>query len=206
MGTAYHIVSSGELSIYEPLRYAVVMPRHHDDLTEPGSARGPSVARARQVDEIERAVAALVRSLGGRSAVAQVAERSGSDLPAASIVLLEHLEAAGVQRVSRIAEYQKIGVPALTPRIKDLEAAGVIRRDVDPVDGRASLISLTDTGRDTLARIRDARCGILSEALVEMDPDAMAIAADVLTRIAAAVEQHQSDRPLDSGAKATAAS
>jgi hypothetical protein len=35
-----------------------------------------------------------------------VAERSGSDLPAASIVLLEHLEAAGVQRVSRIAEYQ----------------------------------------------------------------------------------------------------
>jgi DNA-binding MarR family transcriptional regulator len=178
----------------EPLRYTACVPRHHDDLAqEPGAARRQPVAvRVRQVDEIERAVGTLLRSLGGRSAVALVAERSGSDLPAASIALLEHLEAAGVQRVSRIAEYQKIGVPALTPRIKDLEAAGVIRRDVDPVDGRASLISLTETGRATLARIREARCGILAEALGEMDPEAMATAADALTRIAAAVERSQS--------------
>jgi DNA-binding MarR family transcriptional regulator len=190
------------------LRYAALVPRHHDDLIqEPGSVARQSVAaRVRQLDEIERAVGTLLRSLGSRSAVAQVAARSGSDLPTASIVLLEHLEAAGVQRVSRIAEHQKIGIPALTPRIKDLEAAGVIRRDVDPVDGRASLISLTDSGRDTLARIRDARCGILSEALVEMDPDAMAIAADALMRIATAVELSQAERSLDNGAKATAAS
>ncbi len=159
----------------------------------------------RQVDEIERAVGTLLRSLGGRSAVAEVAERSGSDLPTASIVLLEHLEAAGVQRVSRIAEYQKIGVPALTPRIKDLEAAGVIRRDVDPVDGRASLISLTDSGRATLARIREARCGILAEALHDMDPEVMATAADALARIAAAVERSRAERPPIIGGRSTAA-
>jgi DNA-binding MarR family transcriptional regulator len=161
---------------------------------EPGSARRePIAARARHVDDIERAVGTLLRSLGGRAAVAQVAERSGSDLPAASIVLLEHLEAAGAQRVSRIAEYQKIGVPALTPRIKDLEAAGVIRREVDPIDARASLISLTETGRATLARIREARCGILAEALHEMDPEAMATAAEALARIATAVERSQAE-------------
>ena len=159
-----------------------------------------------QIDEIERAVAALLRSLGGRAGVAQVAERSGSDLPAASIVLLEHLEAAGVQRVSRIAKYQKIGVPALTPRIKDLEAAGVIRRDVDPVDGRASLISLTDSGRATLARIREARCGILAEALQDMNPQDMATAADALTRIATAVERSQAERSLSIGGRSAAPS
>jgi DNA-binding MarR family transcriptional regulator len=176
-------------------------------VTEPGSARRqPAATRMRQVDEIERAVGTLLRHLGGRSAVAEVAERSGSDLPAASIVLLEHLEAAGVQRVSRIAEYQKIGVPALTPRIKDLEAAGVIRRDLYPVDGRASLISLTDSGRATLARIRKARCGILAEALVDLDPEAMVTAADTLSRIAAAVERSQAERPLGIGGTSTAAS
>jgi DNA-binding MarR family transcriptional regulator len=158
-----------------------------------------------QIGEIERAVATLLRSLGGRSAVAEVAERSGSDLPAASIALLEHLEVAGVQRVSRIAEYQKIGVPALTPRIKDLEAAGVIRRDVDPVDARASLISLTDTGRATLARIREARCGILAEALHDMDPEVMATAADALTRIATAVERSRAERPHAIGGRPTTA-
>jgi DNA-binding MarR family transcriptional regulator len=190
------------------LRYALVVPRHHDDLVrEPGTAlRPPVAARARQVNEIERAVGTLLRSLGGRAAVAQVAERSGSDLPAASIVLLEHLEAAGVQRVSRIARYQKIGVPALTPRIKDLEAAGVISRDVDPVDGRASLISLTESGRATLARIREARCGILAEALADMDPEAMVTAADALTRIAAAVERSQAERPPIVIGKSSAAS
>jgi DNA-binding MarR family transcriptional regulator len=184
------------------------VPRHQEDLVrEPAPApRQPVTARGRQVVDIERAVGTLLRSLGGRSALAQVAERSGSDLPAASIVLLEHLVAAGAQRVSRIAEYQKIGVPALTPRIKDLEAAGMIRRDVDPVDSRASLISLTDSGRATLARIRDARCGILAEALVDMDPEAMATAADALKRIAAAVERSQAKRPLATGETSTAAS
>jgi DNA-binding MarR family transcriptional regulator len=170
--------------------------RNEDEPAEPGSTRRQPVgARAQQVDEIERAVATLLRSLSGRSAGALVAERSGSDLPAASIVLLEHLEAAGAQRVSRIAKYQKIGVPALTPRIKDLETAGMIRRDVDPVDARASLISLTDTGRATLARIRSARCGILAEALQDMDPDVMGTAADALTRIATAVERSRAESP-----------
>ena len=193
--------------MFGSVRYAAGVPRQDDDHVPeplpPSAPRQSHAARARHVHEIERAVGILLRSLGGRAAVAQVAERSGSDLPAASIVLLEHLEAAGVQRVSRIAEHQKVGVPALTPRIKDLEAAGVIRRDVDPVDGRASLISLTDGGRATLARIREARCGILAEALVDLEPEAMATATDALTRIAAAVERRQSERPLASAVKST---
>lgn len=188
------------------MRYAPVVSRNQDELArELGSTRRqPVAARARQVDEIERAVATLLRSLGGRSAGALVAERSGSDLPAASIVLLERLEAAGAQRVSRIAEYQRIGMPALTPRIKELEAAGVIRRDVDPADARASLISLTDSGRATLARIREARCGILAEALQDMDPKVMVTAADALTRIAAAVERNRAERPLITGGESAA--
>jgi len=184
------------------------MPRRQDEFVrKPGSARRQPVAtRARQVDEIERAVATLLRTLSARPAVALVAERSGSDLPAASIVLLEHLEAVGVQRVSRIAEYQKIGVPALTPRIKDLEVAGMVRREVDPVDARASLISLTDTGRETLGRIREARCGILAEALHDMDPQDMATAADALSRIATAVERNRAERPPVIGGKSAAPS
>ena len=60
--------------------------------------------------------------------------------------------------------------------------------------------------RSALARICEARCGILAEALVDMDPEAMATAADALTRIAAAVERSQAERPIIIGGKATAAS
>jgi DNA-binding MarR family transcriptional regulator len=81
----------------------------------------------------------------------------------------------------------------------------VIRRDVDPVDARASLISLTDSGRATLARIRTARCGILAAALHDMDPEVMATAADALTRIATAVERSRAERQMTTGGKSTAA-
>jgi DNA-binding MarR family transcriptional regulator len=149
------------------------------------------VPQATEIDALERAVAALLRSVGGRSATALVAERSGSPLPAASIVLLEHLAEAGAKRVSQIAECQRVGVPAVTPRIQDLEAAGLIRRDVDPVDARASLISLSPAGRATLKRIRKARCELLTGALRDLDRGSVATAAEALTRIAAALEQSQ---------------
>jgi hypothetical protein len=55
-----------------------------------------------------------------------------------------------------------------------------------------------------MARIRDARCGILAEALAGMDSEAMATAADTLTRIAAAVERNRGERPLVNGGKSGA--
>jgi DNA-binding MarR family transcriptional regulator len=166
--------------------------------TTPRSQRRPRSQAIRSVDPIpdastvdgfERAVVALVRQLGGRSVAAVVAERSGSDLPAASIVLLEHLEDSGPRRVSQIAADHRIGMPALTPRIKDLEAAGLISRATDPTDGRASLISLTGAGRVTLDRVRGARCGILADALEGLDPSALATASLVLANVAEALER-----------------
>jgi DNA-binding MarR family transcriptional regulator len=150
------------------------------------------IATVSELDALELAVAALLRTLGGRSATALVADRSGSSLPAASIMLLEHLAAAGTQRVSQLAECRRVGVPAITPRLKDLQAAGLIRRETDPDDARASLISLTAAGRATLTRIRNARCQILTEALKDLDARSIAAAADALTRIAAALELHPS--------------
>jgi len=146
-------------------------------------------------------------NLGSRPNTCAVRSTLASKNPA-------YLKMASVPRLTASATIKSIdtaealkapGVVAVITG-KDLEAAGLIRRDVDPVDGRASLISLTDSGRATLARIREARCGILAEALVDMDPDALVTAADALARIAAAVERSQAERPLIIGGKSTAAS
>jgi DNA-binding MarR family transcriptional regulator len=167
------------------------MPQGRDRLL--GETRSGRPERSKgsspEVDALERAVAALLRNLGGRSAATLIAERSRTSLPAASIVLLEHLAATGTQRVSQIAECQKVGVPAMTPRIQGLQAAGLIRREADPEDARASLISLTATGRATVTRIRKARRQILAAALRDLDPTLVAMAADALTRIAGALEK-----------------
>lgn len=52
--------------------------------------------------------------------------------------------------------------------------------------GRTDIAAAPDCARSV--------CAILAEALEEMDPEAMATAADALTRIAAAVERSQSER------------
>lgn len=136
-----------------------------------------------ELDALERAVAAILRSLGGR--------RSGSILPSASLVLLEHLASSGTQRVSQLAECQKIGLPAITPRLKALQAAGLIRREVDATDARVSLISLSRKGRAIIARIRSARCRLIAEAVADLDQDSLAATADTLSRIAEALQKGQ---------------
>ena len=62
-----------------------------------------------------------MRLLGDRAAVGEIAARAGCTLPVTSILLLEHLEDAGPRRVSQIAACQNVGMPAVTPRLKDLE-------------------------------------------------------------------------------------
>jgi DNA-binding MarR family transcriptional regulator len=145
---------------------------------------------------LERASAAVVRSLTGRAAETMIAERSGFNLPPASILLLEHLEAAGPRRVSQIAQCQQVVTPAITPRIKDLEAAGLIRRENDPSDGRAALISISARGRTAVRRVRAARCAILAEALGGGDPERIAAAVQSLSWLAEALEGSRLAVPL----------
>jgi DNA-binding MarR family transcriptional regulator len=149
----------------------------------PRQVRRQSAPTSPELDALERAVGALLRSLGGR--------RSGSILPAASVTLLDHLDYSGTQRVSQLAACQKIGIPAITPRLKDLQAAGLIRRGVDPSDARVSLISLSPKGRATIARIRSARCQLIADAVADLDRDSLATAADALSRIAEALQRRQ---------------
>jgi DNA-binding MarR family transcriptional regulator len=140
-------------------------------------------------EALERAATALIRRLGDRAASAEIAARAGCALPATSILLLEHLGEAGPRRVSQIAECQKVGMPAVTPRLKDLEAAGLVSRSADPVDGRVALISLTPAGRATLERVQAARCEILSEALRDVDPADVEAATGALVALERALSR-----------------
>jgi DNA-binding PadR family transcriptional regulator len=56
-------------------------------------------------------------------------------------------------------------MPAVTPRLKDLEREGLVTRSTDPSDARVSLISLSPAGLEVLRRLRAARCAVLAEAL-----------------------------------------
>jgi DNA-binding MarR family transcriptional regulator len=77
----------------------------------------------------------------------------------------------------------------MTQLIGRLQDSGLVRRDADPDDGRVVRVSLTDAGREVLARrraVRAERLAVIMAGLGEDDRDALAAALpamDALTGV-----------------------
>ena len=136
------------------------------------------------LDALERSLADVLRMLSHREATSEVAERCGYDLPPASWALLEHLDTHGALRVSQIAACHGVDISSVTPRLKRLEKAGLVRRERVDSDARAFLISIAPNGTHALESIHAARREILEQALVGVDPANAAVTSDVLRRVA----------------------
>lgn len=136
------------------------------------------------LDELERGLASILRLLADRATVDDIARRSGYDLPPASWSLLEHLDTRGALRVSDIAACHRVDISSVTPRLKRLEAAGLVTREREPTDARAFLISITREGTRALESVHAARREILAHAVEDIDAAPLVAAAETLTRIA----------------------
>ncbi|MEU0732121.1 MarR family winged helix-turn-helix transcriptional regulator, partial [Streptomyces lavendulocolor] len=79
------------------------------------------------------------------------------ELEPAAYGLLVRLEDAGTQRATELAAYFGVGKATMSRQLRALEELGLVARDPDPADGRASLVRLTDEGRSRFRRVRDAR-------------------------------------------------
>lgn len=78
----------------------------------------------------------------------------GFNLSLAATRILGRLSDHGPTRISDIADLEHSSQPTITNHVKRLEAAGLVHRDPDPADARASLIDLTAQGREQLAKLR----------------------------------------------------
>jgi len=116
------------------------------------------------------------------------------DMPSAQARLLALLDELGPARVSQLAEADHSSQPTTTTGVQRLEAQGWARRDPDPDDARAALVSITAQGRQALHSVRAARAAVLSPTLDALDDtqlarlrDAARAMEDLLARAAAPV-------------------
>lgn len=80
-----------------------------------------------------------------------------------------------------------------TSRLTDgLEERGWVRREADPADGRARLLTLTDSGTEVAAGIVERRSRRLQELLAHIDPDQHATVINALRMLK---EASNRDRP-----------
>lgn len=104
--------------------------------------------------------------------------------------VLADLERYGATRVTELASAQRVAQPSMTTLVQRLEGEGWVLRAVDPADGRATLVTITEAGALALAAYREGAANLIAPELAMLDPAdraALARAAELMHRIADAV-------------------
>jgi DNA-binding MarR family transcriptional regulator len=77
-------------------------------------------------------------------------------------------------RLGDLAAAERIAPSTLTRLVNVLESRGYVLRQPAPDDARASLVSLTESGRAALERIRAEGTAMLADILRSLPPDQLA--------------------------------
>lgn len=93
------------------------------------------------------------------------------DRPKALIRALSLLDEYGELRISEIARIDRCSQPSATELVKKLHTLELVERAPDPTDSRASLVSISDRGRDWLAESRAAIGAALAPLFADVEPE-----------------------------------
>jgi DNA-binding MarR family transcriptional regulator len=96
-------------------------------------------------------------------------QRVKLELPYAQARLLSTIEDQGAARISDLAAFDHCSQPTMTTQVRRLEEAALVSRITDPADARAVLISITQRGREVLARVRADRSAVVDPYLERLD-------------------------------------
>jgi DNA-binding MarR family transcriptional regulator len=92
-------------------------------------------------------------------------------LPIAQVEILQSLAEAEPARAGELAERLHLAPNTVSGLISRLMAAGLVDRRTDATDRRASVVQLTEQGRERLASWQDAHERRIGAALDELSPE-----------------------------------
>ena len=125
----------------------------------------------------------LLRAAGALSRWAST--QAGLGVPSGVLRLLAIVEELGPIRVGDLALADHTTQPAVTRQVGRLTTLGWIDRASDPADARATLVAITDIGREALADARRARGAAVDRLLEETGASADRVrdAAELLDQL-----------------------
>lgn len=135
---------------------------------------------------LERELAVFLRRARANSG--EMAREVHPELEPAAYGLLVRLEDSGPQRATELAAYFGVGKATMSRQLRALEVLGLVTREPDPADGRASLVRITVEGRDRFRRVRNARRALYVQKLAGWDRAEVAELARLLHQLNARAE------------------
>jgi DNA-binding MarR family transcriptional regulator len=155
---------------------------------------GGAPAEDETIAAIESALHSLARRLRQAQLKDYLAQQAGDDIDQAGMAVLYVLygETSSL-RVTDLAARLGIDPPAVTRKAQRLERLGLVSRERDTGDARASLLRLTPEGREVLRRFLLARHQWLATILADWPPAECREFARLITRFADDIDQHLAD-------------
>jgi DNA-binding MarR family transcriptional regulator len=140
-----------------------------------------------QALRLREAIRALVR----RFSLAERADMSCCGMTVAQAATLEALSDGGL-RLSDLGRRLGVAPSTLTRNLARLEERGLIRKEPDPIDGRAQLVALTDAGFDAAGEVRRQE-EVFARSVLDHFPqgstaDALTTLENLLTAVRSASE------------------
>ncbi|MEU2107830.1 MarR family transcriptional regulator [Streptomyces sp. NPDC019507] len=136
---------------------------------------------------LERELAVFLRR--ARASSGEMAREVHPELEPAAYGLLVRLEESGAQRATDLAGYFGVGKATMSRQLRALEELGLVVREPDPADGRASLVRLTDEGLTRFRAVRKARRDRYVRKLAGWDRGEVAELARLLHQLNARSEE-----------------
>lgn len=109
-------------------------------------------------------------------------------------VLYTLAKSARPLRLSELQEDVLLSQPALSRMVDRLVSRGLIAREQDPADGRAILVSLTDTGAETQRSVGRPHARSVARRLSEaLSPDEMRTLEAICTKLVRGAQRTEHD-------------
>jgi len=110
----------------------------------------------------------------------QLSRQAPGDISRTSASVLAGLRGDGPQRITTLAERERVAQPTMTTLVQRLERDGLVARQDDPDDKRACRIAVTDSGLQALQQRAAKRAHWLGELLEQLSEPERAAIADAL--------------------------
>lgn len=137
--------------------FAIVKPAGVDDLV-----------MGALIDDVEQQFAMMF--VNARNSIRARAAAIDPELPPLGFKVLTVLSRSGPRQQGCLAEDMEVDKAMMSRTIKQLELLGLVVRSIDPRDGRALLVAMTDEARVRFnANLADAR-RVLHDKLAEWEP------------------------------------
>lgn len=121
-------------------------------------------------DAVAQALAVLLRRPARAALYRRLTEGLGEAVDEVTYPVLSGLARTGARSAADLAAEIGLDRSGVSRRATRLEEAGLLRREADPRDQRATLLTLTGAGERTVAVMRGRLAGGIEEALASWPP------------------------------------